>query len=1059
MLSQFFIDRPKFALVISIFIMLVGGISIPLLPIESMPDVTPPTISVEATFAGADAATLEQAVTAPIEQEINGVENMIYLNSKSTSAGRMDMTVTFEIGTDVDMAQVLTQNRVKLAEPKLPEDVKKQGVKVEKRSTAMVGVVGLYSPNGTFDELYISNYIATRLKDSVARLDGMGKVQVFGAKDFSMRVWLNPEQLKARGLTPDEVTSALRAQNVQVAAGQIGAQPNPGDLNFQYSVVTKGRLLTVEEFGNIIVKTGDEGAILYLRDVARVELGAQDYYWYAERSGSPCIAMGLYQRPGSNALDVRNGVIALMEEAASDFPEDLEWDMIYDATEYIEASIAEVIETLLIAIMLVIFVVWIFLQDWRLTLIPAITIPVSLIGTFAVMLGLGMSMNNLSLFGIVLVIGIVVDDAIVVVENAVRLMAEKGWDARKAISEGMLEVTGPVIATTMVLLAVFVPTLMMPGLTGRLYKQFAITISIATVFSSLNALTLSPALCRLLLKPASPPKFFLFVQFNRMMAAATKRFTVGVTGMLRKSALVMVVFAVLLGATYLGFMSLPGGFLPDEDQGYFFMNASLPDGSSLDRTREVMDQVSAMLDETPGVAKFLVVGGYSLLDGVASTNSAMAIVTMDNWSDRGNKDLHIANVMAGLQKRLFTIQEGLVFGFLPPPIMGLGSAGGFTMELQDRGGAGITQLQRAANDMVTEGAKSPLLTRLNQNFRAGVPQLYLDIDRTKALVYKVPLERLFSSLGTSLGSAYVNDFNLFGRTWRVVVQADAAYRAKREDIGRIEVRSDTGHMVPLDAVAAVRDTVGPLSINRFNLYPGATLTGSPTPGTSSGEALAELRRIAGQVLPPTMGYDWSGVTYQQLVAGNLAPIIFGLAFIFVYLFLVAQYESWTIPLSVLMAVPMAMLGAAIFTLMRGMDNNIYTQIGLVLLIGLVAKTSILVVEFAKQERDSGLSVFDAALKAASLRFRAVLMTAFSFILGMIPMVIASGAGAESRKSLGTAVLGGMLVGTLVGLFLTPVLYLVVQRMAEKFGGAPAPVTLPPGDDAGGEAGTDATPVA
>jgi HAE1 family hydrophobic/amphiphilic exporter-1 len=1037
MFSQFFIDRPKFALVISIIILLVGGISLPLLPVESMPDVTPPTINVSANFPGADATTLEQSVTAPIEQEINGVENMIYLNSKSSSAGSMDMTVTFDIGTDVDMAQVLTQNRVGLATPKLPEDVTRQGVKVEKQSTAMVGIICLYSPENTYDELYISNFIATQLKDPIARTNGVGKVTVFGAKDFSMRIWLNPELLKARGITPDAVTAALRAQNVQVAGGQIGAQPNPGDLNFQYNVLTKGRLLTEEEFGAIIIKTGDDGEILYLRDVARIELGAQDYYWYAERNGAPSIAIGLYQTPGSNALEVLGSVLALLDEARESFPADLEYEVVYNATEYIEASIAEVIETLLIAIVLVIFVVWIFLQDWRLTLIPAITIPVSLIGTFAVMLGLGMSMNNLSLFGIVLVIGIVVDDAIVVVENAVRLMSEKGWDARKAISEGMLEVTGPVVATTAVLLAVFVPTLLMPGLTGRLYKQFATTISVATVFSSINALTLSPALCRLLLKPASPPKFFVFVWFNRAMDAATERFTGSVTGMLRKSFMVMVVYAGLCVATWFGLTSLPGGFLPDEDQGYFFMNASLPDGASLDRTKVVMDKVTGMLKDTPGVSKFVVIGGYSLLDGVAATNSGMAIVTMDNWSERPGRDLHIASVMQNLQKKLFTIQEGIVFGFLPPPIMGLGQAGGFTMELQDRGGAGITQLQQAANDMVTEGNRSPLLTRLNQNFRAGVPQLYLDVDRTKALAYKVPLDRLFSTLGTSLGSAYVNDFNLFGRTWRVQVQADAAHRAQRADVGRIEVRSDLGYMVPLDALATVRDTVGPLSINRFNLYPGATLTGSPTPGTSSGEALAELERIAARVLPPTMGYQWSGVTYQQLAAGNLAPIIFGLAFIFVYLFLVAQYESWTVPLSVLLAVPMAILGAAVFTMARGMDNNIYTQIGLVLLIGIVAKTFILVVEFAKQEREKGLSIFDAALKAATMRFRAILMTAFSFILGVIPLVIASGAGAESRKSLGTAVFGGMLVGTLVGLFLTPVLYLVIQRMAEKFGGPPA----------------------
>lgn len=1034
MFSRFFIDRPKFALVISILILLVGGLSIPLLPIESMPDITPPTIQVSATYAGADAGTVEEAVAAPIEEQVNGVEDMIYMSSKSGADGSMNLTVSFDIGTDVDMAQVMVKNRVSVAEPLLPEEVMRRGVNVDKKSTAMVEVVSVFSPNGTYDELYISNYIATRIKDQLSRVNGVGAVTVFGAKDFSMRIWLDPEQLKAREMTTNEVLAALRTQNVAVAAGQIGAPPNPEGLNFQYTITAKGRLTTEQEFRQIIIKTGSDGQLLHLGDVARVELDALAYSWYAQRNGAAAIALGIYQTPGSNALGVAESVSEIMDELALSFPQDLEYDILYDATEYITASIDEVVETLIVAIILVILTVFIFLQDFRATLIPAITIPVSLIGTFAVMKGLGMSINNLTLFGLVLVIGIVVDDAILVVENTVRLMAERKLDARKAITEGMKEVTGPVIASTAVLLAVFVPTLMMPGLTGLLYKQFALTISIATVFSSINALTLSPALCRLLLRPAPEKQNVFFRKFNEYFERSTKSYSAFVGGMLRKSAISMVLFGGLLVMTWLGFSLLPGGFLPDEDQGYFFLNVQLPDGASLDRTEKTLDQVNHLLGQTPGVAKFLSVGGYSLLDGIQASNSGMCIVTLEPWADRSDPDLHVDAIMAGLQRKLFGIQEGICFAFLPPPIMGLGSAGGFSFELQDRGGAGIIQLQQAANDMVAGGNQGGKLTRLNQNLRATVPMLYLDIDRVRAQAYQVPMDGIFSTLGTSLGSAYVNDFNLYGRTWKVMAQADQQYRSVVDDIGRLEVRSRLGKMVPLAAVSTVRDTVGPQSINRFNMYPSATITGAGLPGVSSGVQIAEMERLAKEMLPPTLGYAWSGVTFQQIAAGNLAPLIFGLAFIFVYLFLVAQYESWMIPLAVLLGVPMALMGAAWASQLRGLDNNVYMQVGLVLLIGLVAKTAILIVEFAKVEHEGGLSIQDAAQKAASLRFRAILMTAFSFILGVIPLVIASGAGAASRVSLGTAVCGGMLIGIICMVLFTPVFYQVIQGMAERFSG-------------------------
>jgi HAE1 family hydrophobic/amphiphilic exporter-1 len=1049
MFSQFFINRPIFALVISIVIVLVGVLSIPILPVESMPDITPPTVKVVTQYPGADAQVVVDAVTTPIEQQINGVENMIYMSSKSSADGKMDLTVTFDIGTDPDMAQVLTQNRVAIAEPLLPEEVKRQGVVTKKQSTALVLFVSMTSPDGRFDDLYISNYVTTRIKDQLARVNGVGEVLVFGAKDFGMRIWVDPDRLKARGLTADELVGALREQNVQVAAGKVGTPPNPAGLPFELTILTQGRLTEVAQFEEIVVKTGRRGELVRVRDVARVELGAQAYNWYAQLDGNTAIALGIYQQPGSNAMAVAQGVRAAMDEMAADFPEGLAYAVPYDSTRYIDASIKEVINTLLVAILLVILTVYIFLQDFRATVVPAVTIPVSLIGTFAAMQAMGMSINNLTLFGLVLAIGIVVDDAIVVVENTQRLIDDEKMKAKDAVSRAMREVAGPVIATTLVLLAVFVPTTMIPGMVGRLYKQFAITISVATVFSSINALTLSPALCGLLLRPSPETRNRFFNWFNRGFDVSTAKYTGWTSAILRKTAVVALVFLALLGATGLGLTSLPTGFLPLEDQGYFFVNVQLPNGASLERTAEVLEHVNTMLLETPGVTNVVSVGGYSLLDGVASTNTAMAVVTLAPWDDRKTEELHVDGIIKTIQPKLWMMPQAVAFAFPPPAITGLGQAGGFEMQLQDRGGLGVLQLEQAASELVAAGNASPLLTRMNQNLRATVPQIYLDVDRERAKAYHVPLSRVFNTLGIELGGAYVNDFNLFGRTWRVMAQADEQYRARPEDILKLEVRSSTGHMIPLGTVATVRDTVGPSNITRFNMFNSATVTGSGVPGVSSGAATDELERLAGGILPGGMGYAWSGVTFQEKAAGNLAAVIFALAIVFVFLFLAAQYESWHVPLAVMFAVPMAILGAAVATMSRSLDNNIYTQIGLVLLIGMASKNAILIVEFAKQLYEEGRSPFDAALEAARLRFRPILMTAFSFILGVIPLLIATGAGAASRRALGTAVFGGMLMATVLGVFLIPWLYRVIQEAAERFGWEKRPEPA-----AGGEVPTE-----
>jgi len=1030
MLSEFFINRPIFASVISIVIVLIGLITIPMLPVEKTPDITPPTVVVEASYPGANAEVVAETVATPIEQAINGVDDMLYISSSCSDSGRMSVTVTFEVGTDIDMATVLVQNRVATVEAKLPEEVKRLGVMTQKQSSNITLVASLISPDGRYDDIYMSNYVNLRMKDELLRVPGVGNIMVFGSKDFAMRLWLDPEKLKARNMTTGDVLAAVREQNIEVAAGQIGSTPSPDNQKFQYTIKTLGRLTTVEEFKDIVLKAAPNGQILRLKDVARVELGAEGYYWSVQLNDKPSVAMGVFQRPGANSLDVATGIAAKLEELSKSFPEGLEYHIPYNPTTFVSESIHEVLVTLVFTVFLVILSVYIFLEDWRATLIPSITIPVSLIGTFAVMLAMGMSINTLTMFGLVLVIGIVVDDAIVVVENVSRIIEEENLSAKEASIKAMRQVTGPVIATTLVLLAVFVPTVIMGGISGMLYMQFGITISIAVVFSTINALTLSPALTALLLRPRSEHGNRLAKLFDRFMKSSTNSYVEVVRSVIRKSIFAMLIFAVMTAGSLMILKRLPTGFIPDEDEGSIFVNIRLPDGSTLERTRQVLEQVGQILQTTPGVQDYVSVAGFSLLDDALTPNGGICFVNLKPWAERKDPAQQVSSMIGTLQMRLFGITDGFCLVFGPPSIQGLGNTGGFELQLQDRGGAGLQALEKAANDLMTQASASPMMTRLNSTFRASVPQLYVDIDRVKAKSLGVPLSTVFDTLQTYLGSTYVNDFNLFGRTFKVVAQADREFRATADSIGQLEVRNAQGQMVPLRTLLTVRDTVGPQLVTHYNLYSSTTITGAVNPGFSSGQAIAEIERLCKETLPSDIGYEWSGMSYQEIRAGNQAPIIFMVAALFSFLFLAAQYESWTIPLAIVFAVPLALLGAVSYTWLRAYDNNIYTQIGIVLLIGLATKTAILLVEFAKSHHEEGYGIEESAIEAARLRFRPILMTALSTLIGTVPLVIATGAGAVARRALGTAVFGGMLLATIFGVLMVPVFYVVVQKLTE-----------------------------
>jgi hydrophobic/amphiphilic exporter-1 (mainly G- bacteria), HAE1 family len=1030
MISRFFIDRPIFANVIAILTVLFGLVTFGRLPVEQYPSIVPPTVQVQTSYPGANAQVLADTVAAPIEEQVNGVEGMLYMQSTSASDGSYSLVVTFDVGTDLDTAQVLVQNRVAAAEPLLPDEVQQQGVTVRKQSTNIILFASLTSPDKRYDSLYLSNYATLHIRDQLLRIPGVGDARVFGAGNYSMRVWLDPQRLRARALTAQDVIAAIREQNVQVAAGQLGQPPSPKGQDYQLTVNTLGRLSDVEQFESIIVKS--EGTrVTRIRDVARVELGAQTYNVFFQRRGLPAAGVAVFQLPGANALEVADRVRETMERLKGQFPEGVEYAIPFDTTLFVRQAIHEVYWTLFEAGILVLLVILVFLQDWRAVLVPATTVPVTIVGAFAGMALFGFTINLLTLFGLVLAIGIVVDDAIVVVENAAHHI-EEGMSPRDATIQAMNEVTGPVIAITAVLLAVFLPTAFFGGITGQLYRQFALTIAVTAVISAINALTLKPVQCAAWLRPSRGEGNRFTKAFNRAYDRGESAYVGAVAWMVGRPATMMAVFAGLLAITLFAYRALPTSFLPVEDQGYVIAGVQLPDAASLERTSKVVEKVNAILAEIPGVEGWNTVGGNSIRDGATTSNAATFYVTLEDWAERDDHERSLDGILDNIRHRLDTIEEAEGFAFPPPAIRGLGVGGGFELRLQDRGGAGLGALEGMVQEILHDGSAQTGLKELNSSFRASVPQLFADVDRTKAKTLGVPLSGVFGTLQSFLGSAYVNDFNLFGRTYQVRVQAEPKFRQTPHDVGLLEVRNERGEMVPLGTLVQVRSAVGPQILTRYNLYPAAGINGEAAPGYSSGQALALMEQMAAAKLPPSMAIAWTGISYQEKQASGGEWLIFALAVLLVFLVLAAQYESWTNPLAVILVVPLALLGTVIMVAIRGMDNNVYTQIGVVLLIALSSKNAILIVEFARELRKRGRSIAEAAVEASRLRFRPILMTSFAFILGVYPLVVAHGAGASSRRALGTAVFGGMLTSTFLAVLFVPVFFVVCQGASERW---------------------------
>ena len=1045
--SHYFIKRPIFAGVLSIAIFVLGLLAMFKLPISEYPEVVPPTIVVKATYPGANPKTIAETVASPLEQAINGVEGSLYMFSQATGDGVMTLTVTFNLGTDPDQAQVQVQNRVAEALPKLPEEVRNLGVTTTKQSPDLTMVVHLFSPDNRYDKVYIRNYATLQVKDVLARIPGAGDVELFGSGDYSMRIWLNPDKIAARNLTASDIVAAIREQNVQVAGGVIGQQPVSSPVNFEMQVNVKGRLISEEEFGNIIVKTGPNGEKTLLKDVARIELGAGSYALQSLLDNKTAVAIPIFQSPGANALELSKNVRATMKELKKNFPEGLDYDVVYDPTVFVRHSIEAVIHTLCEAILLVVLVVILFLQTWRAAIIPLAAVPVSLIGTFALMLAFGFSINALSLFGLVLAIGIVVDDAIVVVENVERNIA-RGLSSYDASRQAMNEVTGPIVATALVLCAVFVPTAFISGLTGQFYKQFALTIAISTVISAFNSLTLSPALCAVLLKDHHAPKDWLsrvmenllgwfFRPFNRGFAWAGEKYSTGVGNVLRKCAIALLVYGGLVLLTGWGFNKVPTGFVPTQDKQYLVAFAQLPDGSSLDRTEAVIRRMSEIGLKQPGVENAVAFPGLSISGFSVAPNAGIVFFALKPFEERTTPDLSGPAITAALNQKLSVIQEAFILAVPPPAVMGLGTIGGFKLYVEDRADLGYDALYQNLQGVVQKSYQTPALAGTFSGFTVNVPQLDADVDRVKAKTQGIPLQNLFETMQIYLGSLYVNDFNRFGRTYEVIAQADAPFRTHAEDITRLKTRNDRGEMVPLGAVVKVTESHGPDRVMRYNGYPAAEINGAPAPGYSSGQAEAAIAKIADDNLPRGMRYEWTDLTYQRILAGNTMIYVGPLCLLLVFLVLAALYESFRLPLAIILIVPMCLLCAITGVWLKGGDNNIFTQIGLIVLVGLACKNAILIVEFAKRKQDEGMAPFDAAIEACRLRLRPILMTSIAFIAGVFPLVVSKGAGAEMRQAMGIAVFSGMIGVTLFGLFLTPVFYVTLMKLGLKKKPAPA----------------------
>jgi hydrophobe/amphiphile efflux-1 (HAE1) family protein len=1040
-LSRFFIDRPIFAAVLSIVIFIAGLIAMFGLPVSEYPEVVPPSVVVRAVYPGANPRVISEAVATPLEEQINGVENMLYMSSQATSDGVLTLTVTFRVGTDADLAQVQVQNRVSQALPRLPDEVRQLGVTTVKSSPNFIMVVHLLSPDNRYDITYLRNYGLLQVKDVLARIPGIGQVQVFGGGDYSMRVWLDPGKIAARGLAATDVVNAIREQNVQVAAGVVGAPPMPVPVDYQLSINARGRLTNEEEFGDIILKTGADGEITRLRDVARLELAAGDYALRSMLDGKEAVGIGIFQAPGSNALELSSTVRATMEELKKNFPQGVEYRIVYDPTINVRDGIREVVKTLFEAILLVVLVVVLFLQTWRASIIPLVAVPVSIVGTFAILLMFGFSINTLSLFGLVLAIGIVVDDAIVVVENVERNI-EAGLSPRDAAHKAMDEVSRPIVAIGLVLCAVFVPVAFLSGLTGEFYRQFALTIAFSTVISAINSLTLSPALSAILLKPhGAPPDGltrlldrglgWLFRPFNRAFTRGSAGYGGAVRRVLRKSGIALAVYAGLLALTLFGFKQVPHGFVPTQDKQYLVAFAQLPDAATLDRTERVIRQMAEIGSKQPGVENAVQFPGLSINGFVNAPNAGIVFFTLKPFDERHGKDEYGLNIAGALNAKFGGIQDAFVAVFPPPPVNGLGTVGGFKLELEDRAGLGETALNDATQAILGRAYQTPQLAGVFSGYRVNVPQLDVEVDRDKVKQEGIVLTDLFQTMQAYLGSVYVNDFNKFGRTYQVKVQADAQFRATADNIAQLKVRNSQGAMIPLGSVITVKQSHGPDQATRYNGYPSADINGGPAPGYSSGQAEAAIEGIMRDVLPNGIGYEWTDLTYQQKLSGNTAVFIFPLCVLLVFLVLAAQYESWSLPLAVILIVPMSLLCAIGGVWLTKGDNNIFTQIGFLVLIGLACKNAILIVEFARELHLQGKPRVEAALEACRIRLRPILMTSFAFIMGVLPLVFSSGAGAEMRHAMGVAVFSGMLGVTFFGLVLTPVFYVVLQGLVER----------------------------